>query len=322
MLPPEFSNVSGRLEYAPSGKPDHWLCRCPLVDRHRNGDRRMSASLRIVGGDLQIRCFRCSQEMGRKDYFRLVCWVLKVSPIDWMAAERRQSGSNVGACGKRLNMATRPIEKTYDYRDATGRLLYQCVRYSDTLQPKFHYRRPARQTESPGVRVTKDEAGKSWVWDANCGEWQNGLGEIVPESRHECLYRLPEILKSSTQPVLIAEGEKDADNLAGLGFVATTNPHGACNFKYHLAAELSGRRCVLFEDNDESGRRHVAQVSGMLIGAGAASIRIVTFRDMPEKSDVTDWLLSLQDGDNKSLRAAVIQRVKESREWQPVAKAA
>ena len=43
------------------------------------------------------------------------------------------------------------------------------------------------------------------------------------------LYRLPELLEAKAQerPIVIAEGEKDVDNLARIGIIATTNVCGA-----------------------------------------------------------------------------------------------
>ncbi|MGQ0849829.1 MAG: hypothetical protein ACT4OP_12095 [Actinomycetota bacterium] len=40
------------------------------------------------------------------------------------------------------------------------------------------------------------------------------------------LYRLPEVLAVSGT-IYVGEGEKDADRLASLGLIATTNPMGA-----------------------------------------------------------------------------------------------
>jgi hypothetical protein len=43
------------------------------------------------------------------------------------------------------------------------------------------------------------------------------------------------------------------------------------------------------EDNDNTGRAHVMEVANALRGI-VPDIHIVTFRDLPEHSDLTDWI--------------------------------
>jgi len=188
------------------------------------------------------------------------------------------------------------IATTHDYRSADGKLMYQCVRYKPNEYQKCAYRRPARQQEPPGVKVVVSSDGR-WVWDTIIDE--------VPLEK--ILYRLPELTKADPKlPVCITEGEKDADGLANLGFVSTTNPHGAGNFGFGLCAPLIGRKCTIFEDNDRSGRDHAAKVVGLLMSNGAASVRIVSFRSEREKFDISDWMANMA-GD---VRRSVINLVK------------
>ena len=88
------------------------------------------------------------------------------------------------------------IVATYDYVTEQGELAYQVVRF----EPKdFRQRRPD---------------GDGWQWNLR------GVTRVP--------YRLPEIMATSPRRgILIVEGEKDADNLAAIGVVATTCPGGA-----------------------------------------------------------------------------------------------
>ena len=66
------------------------------------------------------------------------------------------------------------------------------------------------------------------------------------------LYRLPEVLKAikDGRPVFVCEGEKDCDNMAKLGYVATTNPMGAG--KWHAGdytPSLKGADLYIIPDN-------------------------------------------------------------------------
>jgi hypothetical protein len=154
--------------------------------------------------------------------------------------------------------ADRRIVATYDYRDEAGQLLYQVCRY----EPKdFRARRP-------------NGAGWTWTLDGT---------RRVP-------YRLPELrLTKPGALVLIVEGEKDADRLAGLGLNATTNLGGAGKWRAGYNEPLAGRDVVILPDNDDPGRRHTQGLAASLAGL-ASRVRIIELPNLPPKGDVSDWL--------------------------------
>ena len=150
------------------------------------------------------------------------------------------------------------IVATYDYRDAACELLFQVVRF----EPKdFRQRRP--------------DGNGGWIWE---------LGDTP-----RVLYRLPELLQvDPRQWVFVVEGEKDVDNLAALGLVATCNPGGAGKWgKLSDDSALHGRRVAEIPDKDDPGRRHGQDVIAKLTGR-AAEVRTVTLPG-PGK-DVSDWI--------------------------------
>ena len=118
------------------------------------------------------------------------------------------------------------------------------------------------------------------------GQWVKGKpeGPAIP-------YRLPELLAAPPNATVeICEGEKDADNLAALGLIPTTNPGGAGKWTPDMNKWLTGfARANIYEDNDEAGRKHAAKVARELTGV-VSDIRIITFRELPEHGDVSDWL--------------------------------
>ena len=179
-------------------------------------------------------------------------------------------------------VAERKIIATYDYRDETGKLLYQVVRYA----PKdFRQRRPDGKGE--------------WIWNLE------GVRRVP--------YRLPELLSASTQDwVYIVEGEKDADNLIARNFVATTNSGGARKWLDDYNRYFKGWLVAIIPDNDEPGRDHAKLVASSLYGI-AATVKIVKLPNLPPKGDVSDRLDSGGPGKAKEL----IQLIDEALTFEP-----
>jgi hypothetical protein len=137
---------------------------------------------------------------------------------------------------------------------------------------------------TPYVRVNRTAIKGFWQEHWTGSEWLKGApkGPKVP-------YRLPEILTNKTAPVLIVEGEKDADNLFALGFLATTNTEGAGKFTAAMAQYFADRDVYILPDNDPPGADHARGVTGLLTGI-ARSIRVVSLPGLPEKGDVSNWI--------------------------------
>jgi DNA polymerase len=137
-----------------------------------------------------------------------------------------------------------------------------------------------------GVKKTSTKQFPQYHWNGD--GWAKGApeGPKIP-------YRLPELIKAPLDElVIIAAGEKDADTAAGLGFVSTTNSEGERKGAWapELNAWFAGRkRVAIMEDNDSTGRAHVLEVANGLRSI-VSNIRIVTFRDLPEHGDLTDWI--------------------------------
>lgn len=257
-----------------------WYARCPVCCDRNRGHLRLWVT---PEGDLRAKCYggRCGA-VPRRQWWQQLLACLQVAPYDFFAEPRRPRSG-------RKPMADRPKPiALYDYTDAKGRLLYQCCKYPEGWPQKCSYRRPATDLDDP-ARITTDAAGR-WVWDGQGLDPDRlAVGEMVPVQH--VLYRLPELVAADARhPVLIPEGEPDVEVLRSLGFTATTNPHGAGNWPEYLGSELTGRRVVVIEDNDLAGRKHSGWVAGHLLGCGVSSLRLVRFREFPERTDLTDWL--------------------------------
>jgi 5S rRNA maturation endonuclease (ribonuclease M5)/archaellum biogenesis ATPase FlaH len=148
------------------------------------------------------------------------------------------------------------IVATYDYTDESGNLVFQVCRY----HPKtFKQRRP--DPDNPG----------QWLWN------MQGVTRV--------LYNLPAV--SLSESVVIVEGEKDANTLAGLGIVSTCNAGGAGKWLDGYTESIAGKDVVLCGDNDEPGREHVAKILNSIKDA----VRSVRQISVPKQfKDITDWV--------------------------------
>lgn len=147
----------------------------------------------------------------------------------------------------------------YDYRDATGALVYQVVRF----EPKdFRQRRP--------------DGHGGWIWNLQ------GVERVV--------YRWPDL--AGCAQVVIVEGEKDADRLWALGIPATTNVGGAGKWRDAYTRQLieaGVQRVVILPDHDEPGRQHAAAIAVSAQAAGLTAI-VIELPGLPVKGDVSDYL--------------------------------
>jgi RecA-family ATPase len=157
------------------------------------------------------------------------------------------------------------VEASYYYRLANGDYYLKVDRRSTKQFPQYH---------------------RNGIDNNGYVRWKLGApsGPKIP-------YRLPELLAAKPEaPVFICEGEKDADHVANLGLVATTNSGGAGNWTADLNPWFAGKQTVyVVEDNDDKGRTHAAEVADNLRRV-VPDIKLISFPELPEKGDVTDWL--------------------------------
>ena len=149
----------------------------------------------------------------------------------------------------------------YDYTDEDGKLIFQICR----KDPKSDF--PVRRPDGKG----------DWIWNL--------------QDERRILYRLPEVL--AAQLVCIAEGEKDCDNLAKFGFIATTNPFGAGKWRDEYSETLRGKDVVVFGDvgdPDSKGEKHTKQVIASLLRQSEVD---QTCRLPDGFHDVSDYIASL-----------------------------
>ena len=184
----------------------------------------------------------------------------------------------------------------YDYRDENGLTLFQKRRYEPEIGEKT-------------FRVFHPENG----------EWKLGIDRKDGSRTRRILYNLPDLIKANV--AFYCEGEKDCQSLIdanlftenALSIAATTTHDGAWQ-KGHspkwldsYAPYFTGKQVIIFVDNDEPGRIY-AETAASAITRFAYAVRMVDFPELPEKSDVSDFLENHSPEELK-------KRIRESRIW-------
>ncbi len=201
------------------GAPEHGNARCPAhEDKH--------ASLSVSAGENGRVILKCHAGCDTQ------------AVLDKLGLTFADISGELNVAARQRDVAAqrRPqIVARYPYRDASGKLLFETVRY----EPKdFRQRRP-------------DGRG-GWLWNLD------GVPRIP--------YRLPEVLKAiqESRTIYIVEGEKDVETVIRHGLVATCNALGAGKWTDEHSAYLAGADVVIVPDNDEPGRRHAVAVGKSL----------------------------------------------------------
>lgn len=265
------SLILSRLSNVKESK-DGWVALCPAHE-----DRSPSLSIsQADDGRALVHCHAgCSTDS--------VCCAVGLCVADLFPPDPSRDGSP-----SRPANGNGRIVAEYGYRDESGKLLFQSLRY----EPKsFRQRKP------------KPDGG--WDWSVK------GV-RVIP-------YRLPELIKDTTRTVFIVEGEKDCDNLARIGILATCNAGGAGKWTAEHSEFLRGRNVVVLPDNDDPGQNHARKVALSLHGI-AESVRIVELPGLPIQGDVSDWIGAHGDAaEPDELRRQVEALASNAPVWTPEA---
>ena len=187
----------------------------------------------------------------------------------------------------------REIAVIYDYKNMDGNIVHSTIRYN----PKgFSQRQP--DPDSPGNFIYKDVF--------------KGITPI--------LYNLQAVATAIEQhcPIIIVEGEKDCENLAKLGFTATTCPMGAGKWRKEYSDMLAGATVYIVADIDETGKNHAKTVAKSLFGK-ADEIYLIDLAtvqsekaELPQGYDISDFLAAMPQEQQKP---AILNLIANSTEY-------
>jgi putative DNA primase/helicase len=250
-----------------------WMARCPSHD-----DGTASLSIKESDGKILLYCHAgCDTE-------RNVLPALGLKLSDLFTDAGSQKKSNGGT-----------IVATYDYRDATGKLIYQSVRKAD---PKgFYQRRP----DGAGDWIN-DLKGVALRFPYRLPELLAAAAAASQDSASEAS-RLRDLDRKAPAPIAyIVEGEKDADRLRAGGLIATTNAGGAGKWpgSHSFNVHFRGFNVIIIADNDKpdkKGRRpglSHAQDVARKVSEYAGRVTVLTERELEglpsDGGDISDWL--------------------------------
>ena len=177
-------------------------------------------------GQYNTTCPRCSADRKRGNQSKKVLGVkIDDKGVCWHCNHCEWTGPEKGVNGESY------IDRTYDYVDETGALLFQAVR---KIPKDFRQRRP--------------DGNGGWIWKL--------------DDTRRVIYRLPEVIEAlaSKQTIHIAEGEKDVDSLWDIGLAATCNPMGAGKWSDGYNETFRGADVVIIPDNDVPGQDHCKDI--------------------------------------------------------------
>jgi putative DNA primase/helicase len=105
------------------------------------------------------------------------------------------------------------------------------------------------------------------------------------------LYHLDELAAADT--IVVAEGEKCADLVKGLGLTATTSAHGSQAPRKTDWSPLAGKSIVILPDHDDAGEKY-AQVAAEVLSAldPRPDVRILRLPGLEDGGDIEQWLES------------------------------
>jgi putative DNA primase/helicase len=283
-----FNEVVIRLNGVRSTSTGNVVALCPV---HEADGLEHTPSLSVstgTSGKVLIHCFgrRCSFEELRDALERLGL-PQGVLSGDASPSPRPAPIARASIPAPESSLRKGLIGKVYPYRDETGTIVHETVRY---VPKGFGQRRP----DGRGGRTYN----------------LNGIRTVI--------YRLPELLASpADSPVFLVEGEKDAENVASFGLVATTVPMGAGTWKPHYAQWFAGRNVVILPDNDTAGIKGAEHWATRLAGI-ASTVTVVALPGLPEHGDVSDWIDAIRASDPGADPAAMLMALAhEAPAWTP-----
>lgn len=143
-------------------------------------------------------------------------------------------------------------------------------------------------------RLDYGSGNKRMIWLQPDSKTESLLGRKVASLP---LYLGEALVDHPEGPVILTEGEKTADALTEVGRLTVGTATGASSTpNADVLRILAGRTVLLWPDNDEAGRKHMARIASTLKSLGI-EYRFIDWREAPPKGDAYDFIDSGGDLD-------------------------
>ena len=307
------------------GRPEDFKTICPC-----HSDKKPSLHVYVGGdtGEVVMKCFVCGAtgkavcEELKIPLKELMCDAYTGKPTRMMnerpkpqKTPKKPKLSKLFEVGRPMRVGDQEykITNVYEYQDREGRVVLRKAR--------------AELHDDQGVRKAKSFLIQSLGAD---GKWYSGGGIYT-----NLIYHQPDVLAMKDRPgrTIIAEGEKDVDNLRVLGLNATCGMHGGGIDKGgdsllgkwnddHSSCFDGLDEVVVIADNDAAGEG-IAQWICKRIKDRVKSLKLLRIVEhwpqLAEHGDFTDWANELIKAGRKrsELRVALESMIDETPEWTP-----
>jgi hypothetical protein len=166
--------------------------------------------------------------------------------------------------------------------------------------------------------VKKDKKGATNAYRVTGADGVAGWQFKKPEGFQQIPYFVPgsdPFTAEIGRTIFWVEGEKDVETVARLGGLAFT--FGGCGDGVPDGCKqfVVGRPVAILADNDDEGRKH-AEDKAALVADGAISVKVIHFRELEAKQDVSDWAAI-----NGNTLVELMARVENAEPWKPSAQA-
>lgn len=249
-------------------------CTCPF-----HLDRNPSAGIfRDDTGHWRFRCFVCDITY---DYYDILAKRENMDIAETLRMEPKEERTK-HVYSSYWNAVGENVDSLHEYRDMEGNFLVSKIRLR-----------------------TDTSRGKTYLMvSPYCGGFVR-KGPEVPWP----LYNLSGIADSGNKGIIVVEGEKCADALNEMGFVATT-ALSSSSINQTDWTPLYGKRIVIWRDNDNTGEKYAKEVQKQLMSHCIVTQVNPESLGLNEKEDVVDYIEKGHGSDD--IRAILVETAKQT----------